>query len=196
MYDLIEKEIGELKVIGYSNKNVCICRCNCGKLLLTPECNLLNNIIISCGHSDKKETDKTRLKRIYNNMKTRCYNKKSISYKYYGAKGVTLCDEWLDKETGFNSFYKWSLNSGYKNNLTIDRINNNGIYEPQNCRWSDINTQNNNRSSCHYITYRGKTLTLSQWAKKCMLNPGTLRLKIKKMGEKEALDVFLKEKYD
>lgn len=194
MYDLIDKKIGNLKVIGYSNKNVCICKCDCGKLFLETENNLLNNITISCGHKNSKEFNKTRLKRIYRNMKARCYDKNSISYKYYGEKGITICDKWLDKKNGFETFYNWALKNGYKSELTIDRIDNKGIYEPQNCRWVDINVQNNNRSICHYITYKGKTLTLSQWAKKCMLNPGVLLYKINKMGEKETLDVFLKEK--
>lgn len=194
MYDLIDKKIGELKVIGYSNKDVCICKCDCGKLVLETENKLLRNITISCGHKDIKDVNKTRLRTIYNNMKARCYNKNSISYKYYGEKGVIICDEWLDKKKGFKTFYNWALNNGYKSNLTIDRINNKGIYEPQNCRWVDINVQNNNRTICHYITYKGKTLTLSQWAKKCMLSPGVLLYKINKIGEKETLDVFLKEK--
>lgn len=194
MYDLVDKKIGNLKVIGYSNKNVCICKCDCEKLLLVTEDNLLNNIVTSCGHKNSIESQKIRLKRIYNNMKARCYNKNSISYKYYGKKGVIICDEWLDKKKGFKTFYNWALNNGYKSNLTIDRINSKGIYEPQNCRWADINVQNNNRTICHYITYKGKTLTLSQWAKKCMLSPGVLLYKINKIGEKETLDGFLKEK--
>ena len=106
MYDLINCKFGKLLVLGYSNKNVCICKCDCGKLILLTETKLLNNFVISCGHNEKSKTAKTRLKNIYNNMKSRCYNKNSKSYKYYGGKGIKICDEWLIPKNAFENFYK------------------------------------------------------------------------------------------
>lgn len=99
----------------------------------------------------------TRLYRIYNNMKQRCYNENSPDHKNYGARGITICDEWLND---FMNFYNWSINNGYKEGLTIDRINNNGNYEPSNCRWVDRKTQNRNNRRCIYLNYKGKTQTM------------------------------------
>lgn len=79
-------------------------------------------------------------------MKSRCYNKNSVSYKYYGDKGVSICGEWLNS---FSAFYNWAISNGYSDNLTIDRINPFGNYEPNNCRWATYKEQNNNQRK-HY----------------------------------------------
>lgn len=103
----------------------------------------------------------TRLYRIWKIMKTRCYNKNFHKYRRYGGRGITVCEEW---KNSFIEFRKWALDNGYAEDLTIDRIDNNGNYEPSNCRWVSIKTQANNRSSCHYITYQGETHTIAEWA--------------------------------
>lgn len=77
---------------------------------------------------------KTRLYAIFSGMKQRCYNPDSQHYKWYGAKGITICEEWLG-ENGLQSFVEWALNNGYEEHLSIDRVNSNGSYSPQNCRW-------------------------------------------------------------
>ena len=82
-------------------------------------------------------------------------------YKDYGKRGIIMCDEWLND---FMTFYNWSMENGYKENLTIDRIDNDKSYEPSNCRWATPKAQNNNQRSNVYLTYNGKTQSMSQWA--------------------------------
>lgn len=96
-------------------------------------------------------------------MKQRCYNPNNKSYQRYGGRGIIICDEWLND---YSAFRKWSMENGYKDNgeLSIDRIDNNGNYEPNNCRWVDIKIQANNKSSNITITHNGKTQTLQQWS--------------------------------
>lgn len=96
---------------------------------------------------------KTRLYGIWAGMKNRCYNKNTIGYKYYGAKGISICSQW---KNSLEVFWKWSMNNGYKDWLTIDRINSDGNYEPDNCRWTTTSVQAHNRkvlytSSSGYI---------------------------------------------
>lgn len=93
-------------------------------------------------------------------MKDRCYNEKNKSYKNYGGRGITICQEWLDDK---EKFIKWSLENGYQEHLSIDRINNDGNYEPSNCRWVTISQNNQNRRSCKFYTLNGKTQNLQQW---------------------------------
>lgn len=85
---------------------------------------------------------KSKLYKILNGMKNRCYNKNAYNYSYYGGRGITICDDWLND---FMTFYDWAINSGYKEGLSIDRIDVNGNYEPNNCRWKTSKQQCNNK---------------------------------------------------
>ena len=133
----------------------------------------------------------TRLNRAYRNMKARCYNPNVKSYSDYGAKGVTVCKEWLNSEMiktnhgtqslGWLSFKEWAIKNGYNDNLTIDRIDNNKGYSPENCRWVDRKVQANNRNFCRYITYKGKTQNLKQWCCELGLNYKTIHRRIKSL---------------
>lgn len=108
----------------------------------------------------------TRLYRTWRNMRNRCYNQNIKAYKDYGGRGIKVCDEWLDKDNGFINFYNWAINNDYKNNLTIDRINNDGDYEPSNCRWVTRLEQNHNRRNSIKLTYNNETIHISELAKK------------------------------
>ena len=94
-------------------------------------------------------------------MKARCYNPNKNYYSIYGGRGIEMCDEW---RYSFETFRKWALENGYDDSLTIDRIDNDGNYCPENCRWATALQQNNNKSTSHYITYNGETKTIAQWA--------------------------------
>ena len=104
---------------------------------------------------------KTRLFRIWCNMRQRCRNKNKPDYKYYGGKGITVCEEW---EKSFLAFKEWADNNGYNDTLTIDRIDVNGNYEPSNCKWSMRRDQTINRTASPKITYKGTTKYAAEWA--------------------------------
>ena len=106
---------------------------------------------------------KNRIYKIWTHMKGRCLNKTDSEYFRYGGRGISICKEW---EKDFMNFYNWAITNGYEENLTIDRINNNGNYEPDNCRWTDMKTQSNNRRSNRMITIGDETHNLTEWTKK------------------------------
>lgn len=121
-----------------------------------------------------KDKNKKRLYDIWNLMKRRCNDPKINSYERYGGRGIIVCDEWYI----FNNFYKWAINNGYEDNLTIDRINTDGNYTPENCRWVDLKTQANNRCNNRLIEYNGKKQTLTQWANEYNIRVDTLKGRI------------------
>lgn len=100
-------------------------------------------------------------------MKQRCANPNKPDYKWYGAKGIKVCDEWKDSEHGLEKFYNWSINNGYSDNLTIDRIDSNGDYEPSNCRWVSLNNQQSNKSNNVLIYVNGEEITAKKY---CEIN--------------------------
>ena len=116
-----------------------------------------------------------RISRIYWNMKTRCYNQSSNKYHSYGGRGIRICDEW---KNSFANFKEWALNNGYADNLTLDRINNNGNYEPNNCRWATIKQNTNNTRKNRLLTYNGETHTMSEWCEILGVKLGTLSSRI------------------
>lgn len=105
----------------------------------------------------------TRLHRIWKNMNTRCNNPKNQKYPRYGGRGISVCKEWSGK-TGFEAFSKWAHENGYHEDLTIDRIDNDGDYTPENCRWVSLKMQENNTSKNRKITVRGITKTIAEWS--------------------------------
>lgn len=92
----------------------------------------------------------------------RCYRKEHSSYKYYGGRGISVCDEWQS----FEPFNQWAMDNGYADDLTLDRIDFNGNYEPSNCRWATTKEQANNKRTSRFVTYNGETKTITEWAEK------------------------------
>jgi len=107
----------------------------------------------------------------------RCYNTKSIRYDRYGGRGIMVCDEW---KNDFAVFRDWAVANGYKDNLQIERVNNDGNYEPANCQWSDVVTQARNRSNNRYFYFKGEKLLLKDWALKYGISINTLIYRIYK----------------
>ena len=171
------EKYGRLTVINFverkNRQSYWKCICDCGNEIVIPISYLIVGDTKSCGYLRKENARKNgkknkfvqnkRLYRIWIDMKRRCYSTKRISYKYYGQKGICICDEW---KNSFKAFQDWALNNGYEDTLSIDRINNNGNYEPSNCRWATIKQQNNNMSTNHYIEYNNEKYTLKQLCEK------------------------------
>lgn len=167
--DYIPKE--ERKNVQYNY----LCKCDCGNIIPASINRLKNGHTKSCGClkdevkqnigslNRKYKISNKRLYSIYKVMTRRCLDSTDMRYKDYGGRGITICDEWMG-EKGFDNFCEWSISNGYKENLTIDRINVDGNYEPNNCRWITNKEQQNNRRNCHYIEYDGKTYTVTQWS--------------------------------
>ena len=138
-----------------------LCICECGNLTEVELNHLTRNNSKSCGcFRIKHDKSNIRLYNIWGNIKQRCYNKNNHGYKNYGGRGVAVCSEWLED---FQAFYDWSMVNGYADNLTIDRIDVNGNYEPSNCRWVDRKQQSRNRRNIKLITYKGETRPLVEW---------------------------------
>lgn len=115
----------------------------------------------------------------YHKMRERCCNPNCEKYYCYGGRGITICDEWLNS---VESFYNWAINNGYEKNLWLDRIDNDGNYSPENCRWITQKEQANNKRNNVKITAFGETKTLTQWSRdeRCMVGRTGLRLRISK----------------
>ena len=146
---------------------VFMCRCDCGKIVKVLKEYITSGRQKSCGCLRKKNgvkkhgMIKTRLYHIWGNMVNRCTNENNPAYHNYGGRGIFVCEEWKD----FSNFMKWACENGYNETLTIDRINNDDGYYPDNCRWADIITQANNKRSNVYIEYDGQTYTMMEWSK-------------------------------
>ena len=194
--DLSGKKFGKLTVIKLDHREIrndgkrnryfnhWLCQCECGN-----ECIIIGNYLkkgstISCG-CYRKELSKnklykhglsnTRLHKIWSGIKQRCYAKYSKDYKNYGQRNIIMCDEW---KNDFKKFYDWAIDNGYKDNLTIDRIDNDGNYEPNNCRWATLEEQANNMRNNHLLTFNNKTQTMSQWAKEYNMSKYLLQHRI------------------
>lgn len=181
--DLTGKKFGKLTVLEYSFKPYYgksalyfLCQCECGnQRLVRGSAPLTNGYVLTCGECNKHHKTGTRLHNVWRHMKRRCLSKNDKLYKYYGARGITICQEWLDN---FMNFYNWAMANGYSDELTIDRIDVNGNYEPSNCRWVTMKVQANNTRRNRYVTYKGETHTLSEWCDILGLDKGLIRNRV------------------
>lgn len=121
----------------------------------------------------------TRLHKIWHSMYCRCYYKSTNQYKNYGGKGIKVCEEWKHIE-GFVNFYNWSIANGYKDNLTLDRIDNNKDYSPQNCRWVTYKQQCRNKTNNVYYTFKNETKTSKEWCEIYNISQTTLNDRLKR----------------
>lgn len=141
------------------------CICDCGNETVVPSYCLTSGHTKSCGcllinsHITHGQSY-SHLYQIWHGMKNRCINPNMQDYSRYGGRGITVCDEW---DNNYESFQDWALDNGYSEDLTIDRIDPNGNYEPDNCRWSTKKEQANNRVNNLYYSMNGENHTLSEW---------------------------------
>lgn len=187
--NIIGEKFGRLTVTGLSDKKggrkrYWICECDCGNTVLVRSDNLRSKTTMSCG-CFKKEQDKinlaknhkgynsqqSRLYHIWQGMRRRCENTSCAEYPEWGGRGITVCDEW---SKDYKPFMNWSASNGYRDFLSIDRIDVNGNYEPSNCRWVTAKVQANNRRSNINVEYNGEIHNLSQWGVFLGIKQGTL----------------------
>ena len=194
-YDLSGKRFGMLTVTQRSSKKtphgdaLWECVCDCGKTKIATSHGLRYGNTTHCGcQKGKRISERVRrnghepihMYRIWQNMKTRCYNPKYSLYHRYGGRGITVCDEWLHN---FAAFRAWCFENGYDENLTLDRINNDMGYSPDNCRFATVQEQANNRSTNRIISVFGEDMTLAQASRKYGIKQCTLYSRCVLRGE-------------
>lgn len=190
--------VGKLTVVSYIGKEYIggryrhryLCKCDCGNTCIVSKDNLYGNTK-SCGCSFKNYADekfdrrsREKLYYIYKAIKQRCLNPKNKKYPDYGGRGITISDEWLGKK-GYENFKSWAYQNGYDESktfhrkCTIDRIDNNGNYSPNNCRFTDNQTQSGNRRDTRHIEWSGETHNITEWERLMSYPSGTIRRRLK-----------------
>lgn len=177
------------------DRYICICDCGCVRSVIlsamvsgaSTSCGCYNRELNALSHTVHGESKNSRLYRIWKGMLARCYNKSHHKYAIYGARGIKVYDAW---KTSYVLFRDWAYVSGYKDNLSIDRIDVNKGYYPENCRWADNITQANNTSRNRWITANGECHTLAQWSRIINLNHTSIISRIKRgWSEVEAVTI-------
>lgn len=170
-----------------------LCKCQCGNIGNYVLVLLVNEQTKSCGCLRKSRflqrntshgKSRTKLNAVWQSMKQRCENPNNINYKYYGGRGIKVCEQWI---SSLIVFYNWSIENGYEEGLSIDRINVDGNYEPNNCRWVSMKIQSRNKTDNIFIEYKGENLCLQDWANKLKINISTLNKRLKKWDLEKAL---------
>mgnify|MGYP004683691869 CR=1 FL=1 len=191
--DLTGQRYGRLIVLERSNnignKTAWLCKCDCGKKTVVSGNNLHNGHVRSCGclwkdivpENNKKLNTRhgethSKLHQTWSNMRYRCNNPRCKSYKDYGGRGITICEEW----ESYEAFRDWSLANGFADDRSIDRIDVNGNYEPSNCRWTDMKTQSNNKRDNNYLKFQGQTHTIQEWSEITGIKWTTIKERIKR----------------
>lgn len=146
-------------------------KCDCGNYHKSVGCKVSSGNTKSCGKCNKHYMSKTPLYNVWCDMVARCSNPNHQNSKHYYQRGIRVCKEW---KNSFVNFMKWSLSNGYLKGLTIDRINVNGNYEPNNCRWVDYKVQARNKTNNKLLAYKGVTKPLCDWALDLGIKQNTL----------------------
>lgn len=176
------------------------CQCDCGKQVVVQKGSLKSGHTKSCGCFCKEQYLKANTKHgmsenklydVWINLKMRCLNPTNPTYKHYGGRGICFCKEW---EHDFMSFYNWSMQNGYREGLEIDRIDNNGNYEPKNCRWANRKQQMRNTRKTKLITFEGKTMCALDWSKLTGIPRNTLLYRLSKKWPAELILKYKKYK--
>lgn len=187
--DLSGEKFGRLTVISFAEiiksgngrRYMWNCQCDCGKICVIDASSLKSGNTQSCGclaretkgkASIKHGKRKTPLYNVWTLMKQRCHNETNKSYRLYGKRGIQVCDEWKDD---FDKFYAWCMENGYKKGMQIDRIDTDGNYCPENCRFVTLKENENNRRDNVMIDYQGEKYTLAQFSEKFNMKYDRLR---------------------
>ena len=188
-YDLIDQRFGKLKVVELlpdrsHKERHWRCVCDCGNEYTATSHALIHGTATQCHRcamkqvglsNTKHKCEPKRLHEIYTNMKTRCNNPNYELYHRYGGRGISVCVEWADS---FIAFRDWAFSSGYSEELSLDRIDNNGNYCPENCKWSTVTEQANNRRTNRLVTLFGETDTLANMVRKTGTTYGTVQARL------------------
>ena len=192
--DLTGQKFGRLTVVRFDHKEngrkYYLCQCDCGNFKIVSNHSLKSGNTKSCGCLHKEiliqrnkdnrvhHPENERLLRIWRAMLHRCYKETDEHYDYYGGRGIKVCDDWHD----FEAFQKWALVNGYADNLTIDRLDGNKDYCPENCSWATMTVQNNHKSDTKWLTYKGKTQSLSDWCRELGLDYFRTKTRLNSLG--------------
>lgn len=184
------QRFGKLAVIEFAGMNhegsaMWKCICDCGKDTVVRGYTLRRGDTQSCGcfigeaasvRNATHRMTKTRLYVCWKSMKSRCYYENDVAFERYGGRGIKVSKEWRDD---FLAFREWALKNGYEDNLTLDRIDSNGNYEPNNCRWLTLAAQQSNRSDTIHLEFNGKNQTLTEWAHEIGISVAQLSKRLK-----------------
>lgn len=190
--EFLNKKFGDLLIIeeaGYHKRiRLVKCKCICGVVKVIPLARIKNGNTVSCGcriirltieRNTKHGLSKTKIYRVWEGMRERCEYEKHESYRHYGGRGISVCEEWKD----FMTFYNWATGNGYKDGLVLDRFPNvDGNYEPGNCRWATLIQQMRNMSTNRVIEYNGQKKCVAEWAEIFGLRAGLIYDRLNKLG--------------
>lgn len=191
--DLTGQRFGRLVVEGFAHvdEHWCAmwnCKCDCGKTVVVYGSHLKSGNTKSCGCLNQETRGKrfrkhgkssSRLYSIWKGMIGRTERESQIKYCDYGGRNIKICEQWRGD---FQNFNNWAISHGYQEGLTIDRIDTNGDYCPENCRWITMKEQNNNKRNNVMVEYKGEVLTLAQWGEKLGIKRDTLKARLHKLG--------------
>lgn len=196
-------KFGELTVLEIVSYTQIKCKCSCGSIKDYRRNNLYSGNTKNCGcvrkkrvskMSTKHSLSKTRIYRLYLSMKARCYRKSVYAYKWYGEKGIKVCDEWLG-ENGFMNFYNWAMSNGYEDKLSLERKDVNSNYCPENCTWIELLKQHENTSHSLRVKTKEGYVSVKTLSKKYNIPIHTLYSRIRLLDKKNLTEELVVEKF-